>query len=218
VNEFDRQVDRLLSCGVAEAAEPGGQAASREGLQRSLEALRTVCGDAQQTDSAVAGQSFVLIPAPSWVDVEALVPLMTLAGGSRPGVLDRNHGSEGLSPYSALPDLGVPPDDPYLLVDVERGEEFCDVRPRDAVAEIVDRGRTPLTILEGIMLQLVRPDLLVKNRCFMLAGSRRGDRRVPALWISGGAPKLGWCWEGNPHSWLGTASAAERRVARPPVD
>jgi hypothetical protein len=47
---------------------------------------------------------------------------------------------------------------------------------------------------------------------FMLAGSRRGDRRVLALWIPEKAPKLGWCWEGNSHSWLGVASA-ERRVA-----
>lgn len=219
VDEFDRQVDRLVSSGVPEAAVSGGQVVGgEEGLRRSLEPLRPLCGDAQRTSSAVAGQGFVLIPAPSSVDVEALVPLMTLAGGSRPGVLDRNHGDQGLSPYSALPDLGVPPDDPYLLVDIERGEEFCDVRPGDAVAEIVGRGRTPLTILEGIMLQLVRPDLLVRNRCFMLAGSRRGDRRVPALWISGGAPKLGWCWEGNPHSWLGTASAGERLVAGAPVD
>jgi hypothetical protein len=37
-----------------------------------------------------------------------------------------------------------------------------------------------------------------------------GDRRVPALWISGGAPKLGWCWAGNPHTWLGSASCATR--------
>ena len=44
----------------------------------------------------------------------------------------------------------------------------------------------------------------------MLAGSRCGDRRVPALWISEGAPKLGWCWAGNPHTWLGTASAGSR--------
>jgi hypothetical protein len=86
------------------------------------------------------------------------------------------------------------------------------VRPGDAVEVIERRGRTPLSIAEGIVLHLVRPDLLEKNRCYMLAGSRRGDRRVPALWISGHAPKLGWCWEGNPHSWLGTASAAERRA------
>lgn len=53
-------------------------------------------------------------------------------------------------------------------------------------------------------------ELLEKNKCFMLAGSRRHDRRVPALWISERAPKLGWCWDGNPHTWLGTASAALR--------
>ncbi|HZI97726.1 MAG TPA: DUF5701 family protein, partial [Actinomycetales bacterium] len=61
---------------------------------------------------------------------------------------------------------------------------------------------------------------LERNRCFMLAGSRCGDRRVPALWISSGtgkdgtanrgAPKLGWCWAGNRHTWLGHASAGSR--------
>jgi hypothetical protein len=109
-----------------------------------------------------------------------------------------------------LPELQVPDDAPYLLVDVDRGEEFCGVRPRDAVQTITSRRRSPLTILEGIVLQLLRPELLQPNRCFMLAGSRRGDKRVPALWISEKAPKLGWCWEGNPHTWLGTASARER--------
>jgi hypothetical protein len=51
---------------------------------------------------------------------------------------------------------------------------------------------------------------LEKNSCFTLAGSRRHDRRVPAMWISERAPKLGWCWDGNPHTWLGVASAAGR--------
>jgi len=55
-----------------------------------------------------------------------------------------------------------------------------------------------------------RPSLLEKNKCFMLSGSRRHDRRVPALWISERAPKLGWCWDGNPHTWLGVASAGGR--------
>ena len=56
------------------------------------------------------------------------------------------------------------------------------------------------------------PEVLEKNKCFMLAGSRARarDRRVPALWISERAPKLGWCWDGNPHTWLGTASAGGR--------
>lgn len=217
MDEFDRQVDQLVSSGVHHAGARGAPRLSAEGLRDSLEALRPLCRSAERTNPAAAGQAFVVMPAPRSVDVEALIPQMALVGSSRRGVLDANHGSEGLAPYRDLPDLGVPTDEPYLLVDVERGEEFCGVRPGDAVVEVVSRGRTPLTILEGIIVQLVRPDLLEKNRCFMLAGSRRGDRRVPALWISGGAPKLGWCWEGNPHTWLGTASAGERRVPKQPV-
>ena len=30
------------------------------------------------------------------------------------------------------------------------------------------------------------------------------------MWISERAPKLGWCWDGNPHTWLGIASAGAR--------
>ncbi len=88
------------------------------------------------------------------------------------------------------------------------------MRPEDATRVIRSRGRTPLTIDEGIALVTQVPQVLEKNKCFMLAGSRRsaipGDRRVPALWISERAPKLGWCWDGNPHTWLGTASAGAR--------
>ena len=187
---------------------------TRDALAESLAPLRATAERVpSRSAGSPAGADFVVVPALSHVDLDAVVPLLRLVGSDRPGVLDRNHGAEGLRPYRPLPELDVPDTAPYLLVDVERGEEFCDVRPGDAVAEIVGRGRTPLTISEGIALQVVHPQLLEKNRCFMLAGSRRGDRRVPALWISGGAPKLGWCWEGNPHSWLGTASAARRLAA-----
>ena len=78
---------------------------------------------------------------------------------------------------------------------------------------MLGRGRTPLTIEEGIAVVTHAPQLLEKNRCFMLSGSRRGDRRVPAMWISERAPKLGWCWDGNPHDWLGVASAGARLAA-----
>ena len=98
----------------------------------------------------------------------------------------------------------------YLLLGVERGEEFCGVRPEEALPVIRGRGRTPLTIDEGIAVVTHAPQLLEKNKCFMLSGSRRHDRRVPAMWISERAPKLGWCWDGNPHTWLGVASAAAR--------
>lgn len=156
---------------------------------------------------------------------EETVPLLRLhtpsGPGSKPGIVDRNHGEGGLAAYRSIPSC-TPPATAYLLVDVERGEEFCGVTPEDATATVLARGRTPLTIEEGIALVTHWPAVLEKNRCFMLAGSRRGDRRVPALWISERAPKLGWCWAGNPHTWLGLASAADRvsataLPARPPA-
>jgi hypothetical protein len=64
----------------------------------------------------------------------------------------------------------------------------------------------------------------------MTIGSRlrkpdgRLDSRTPALWLSNGsgrdgterrgAPKVGWCWAGNRHTWLGFASAAGRTALR----
>jgi hypothetical protein len=33
---------------------------------------------------------------------------------------------------------------------------------------------------------------------------------VPAVWISERRAKLGWCWDRNPHTWLGAASATGR--------
>jgi hypothetical protein len=67
-----------------------------------------------------------------------------------------------------------------------------------------------LTIDEGIALVTQKPEAVAKNGGFSLAGSRCGDRRVTALWISDNRPKLGWCWAGNPHTWLGTASCRGR--------
>ncbi|MBA3743644.1 DUF5701 family protein [Sporichthya sp.] len=113
----------------------------------------------------------------------------------------------------------------YRLVGVERGEEYLNWSPDEALPAIHERGRTPLTVAEGVALLAQHPDLLEPNKCFMLVGSRCGDRRVPALWISGGtgkdgrdrkgAAKLGWCWAGNRHTWLGHASAAARVPSTP---
>jgi hypothetical protein len=155
----------------------------------------------------------LLVVTRALIGDQARVPLLRLTGSDREGVLDRNHFSDarqGLSHYLPRPELGVPDAPLYLLVGVKRGDEHRDTAPRDALPAIAASGRTPLTIDEGISLAAVAPDLLIKNHCFMLAGSTRGDKRVPALWIADRAPKLGWCFDGVPHSWLGVASAASR--------
>ena len=114
------------------------------------------------------------------------------------------------SDYVPIPELHVPDAASYTLRDVDLGAEFFYVTPDDALPEILVRGRSPLTIEEGLAVLGQFPDVLVTQNAFSLLGSRRGDRRVPALWVSGGRPRLGWCWAGAPHSWLGSASCRER--------
>jgi hypothetical protein len=199
---FPAQLDRLVELGY-----PGLVGLDEPAFRDLLAPLEPLAPSAPDAAGRVP---FVLVVTRKLVDPYATVPLLRLAGGDRPGVVDRNHADGDLVTYHPLPELGVPDAGAYLLLDVERGEEFCGVRPEDALPVISGRGRTPLTIDEGIALVTQVPQLLEKNRCFMLSGSRRQDRRVPAMWISERAPKLGWCWDGNPHSWLGVVSARAR--------
>ena len=158
---------------------------------------------------------FAIVVTRDLIDPELRVERLRLAKGDRPGILDPNHFSDdrpGLAQYDPRSDLDLPPGPVYAIADVDRGDEYRGRRPDEAVDEVLARGRTPLTIDEGISLVATHPDFLKKNHCFMLGGSTRGDQRMPALWIAENAPKLGWCFQRNPHSWLGMASAA-RRVA-----
>ncbi len=114
----------------------------------------------------------------------------------------------------------------YALYDVERGDSMANWSPDEALPAILAAQRTPLTLTEGIFWLLQQPDALERRHCFMTIGSRlrkgsgKLDARTPAVWISNGtgrdgsanrdAPKVGWCWAGNRHTWLGFASAADR--------
>lgn len=210
--EWQRQVERMVAAGY-----PGIAGLSASAFRDLLEPLRDVSRSQGAAPAGRAADGFrapwVIVVTEQLLPAEALVPQLRLAAGDRPGVVDRNYGDEALADYRPLPELEVPEAPAYLLLDVERGDEFRSVRPRDAVPTIIGRDRTPLTIHEGIALALTHPDALERNHCFMLAGSRSTHRRVPALWIAERAPKLGWCWEGNHHTWLGIASAGGRRTA-----
>ena len=72
------------------------------------------------------------------------------------------------------------------------------------------RGRSPLTLEEGLAVVTHHPGILREQTCFEMLGSRCGDKRVTGLWVSAKRPRLGWCWGGNPHTWLGMASCAGR--------
>ena len=129
--------------------------------------------------------------------------------------MERAGGLVGMDPtvpadYTPIAQIDVPDAPSYVLRGVDLGAEFFDVTPEHAFPAILGRGRTPLTIDEGVAVLTQFPEVLVKENAFSLLGSRRGDRRVPALWLSGGRPRLGWCWAGAPHPWLGSASCAGR--------
>ncbi|MFD3549279.1 DUF5701 family protein [Streptomyces sp. NPDC058655] len=205
--EFDRQVQTLVGLGY-----PALAGRTEAAFRALLEPLRAPAL-ARAADMAAPSESrapFLIVVTRELVPLEAAVPLTALAGKDKPGIIERFYKPGELERFVSVEELEVPDAAAYLVFDTERGEEFCDVVPLHAMARIAERGRTPLTIEEGLALVNHHPAALAKNKCFSLAGTRFGDRRVPALWISNGAPKLGWCWEGNPHTWLGLASAGGR--------
>ena len=117
---------------------------------------------------------------------------------------------EDLAAFVPIEAVELPATDTYVVEDIDLGEASRNVRPEDALRDILAAGRSPLTLDEGIALMLAEPEVIATNWGFSMAGSRRGDQRVPAFWVSEGRPKLGWCWDRNPHTWLGTASCAKR--------
>ncbi|MGW7054193.1 DUF5701 family protein [Streptomyces sp. NPDC054887] len=205
--EFDRQVETLVGLGY-----PALAGLTEPAFRGLLEPLRApvLARRAAMHPPAEGRVPFLLVVTRALVPLEESVPLTTLAGKSRPGVVERFYAPGELERFVSLEELALPEGEVYVVFDIDRGEEFCDVVPLDALAAIAERDRTPLTIEEGLAFITQYPGALAKNKCFSLGGSRFGDRRVPALWISKGAPKLGWCWEGNPHTWLGLASAGGR--------
>ena len=201
--EYDRQVARLVELGY-----PAIAGRSTDDFVAMLEPLRDLVLARAESMAAPTRESvpFVVVVPAGLVPAASSMPLTSLRG--KPGFVSGD--TSDIDRFQPIAEVDVPAADAYLLLEVERGSELRDVRPNDALVTITARGRTPLTYDEGIALVTLRPEVLEKNHCFSLVASRCGDKRVPALWISGGAPKLGWCWAGNPHSWLGSASCGSR--------
>jgi Family of unknown function (DUF5701) len=189
ISELDRQVDVLLAKGypptLSEHVAP---------LRRALDGI---------------GDDFLLV-APVLPPAEA-IERVERDGATGFSVMD----ADDLARFAPIDSVRVPAGGAYLLADVDLGAGNRNVTPDDALPAIEDEGRSPLTIDEGIALVTQRPQAVAKNAGFSLLGSRCGDRRVAALWISQNRPKLGWCWAGNPHTWLGSASCGQRVGATP---
>ena len=143
----------------------------------------------------------------------AVVPVADAAARverrGKPMVLGQQEPGD-LAGYVPIEAVRIPDAPAYVVADVDLGAASRNVPPEDALRDLLAAGRSPLTLDEGIALVLQQPEAIARNWGFSMAGSRRGDQRVPAFWISDGRPKLGWCWDRNPHTWLGTASCGAR--------
>jgi hypothetical protein len=148
----------------------------------------------------------VLVPARGVLSAGDAIRRVEREGKRALSMLDH----EELARFVPIEGVELPEGAAYRLLDVDTGHEFRNVTPDDALAAIRAAGRSPLTIEEGIAVVTHHPETIARNDGWSLLASRCGDRRVGALWISKGAPKLGWCWAGNAHTWLGSASCAGR--------
>jgi hypothetical protein len=203
LKEFDRQLNNLVQKGYPQAA-----GMSVEQFLKYIQPLReTILTLALPEVVLEMGcLPFVIVIGSDWVTTEQAMALAEREG--KTGFINMYP----VEPRSFKPIDGVliPCEKAYLLLNIDRGKDTLNMTPDDALKIINKRVRSPLTIDEGVAIITQHPDFLKKNNCFSLLGSRRGDRRVPALWISEGRPRLGWCWAGNPHTWLGSASCSGR--------
>lgn len=170
--------------------------------------------------------SGLLVLHPRWAPASVLTPVMRHEGKAGFVVTDMTDVDE----FAPIETVTVPASALYVVEDPRRGDEMANWSPDEALPAIAGAGRTPLTLTEGIQWVLQCPDVLERNHCFMTIASRMRrpdgtlDSRTPAVWISNGtgrdgavnrdAPKVGWCWAGNRHTWLGFASAAGRRAVQ----
>jgi hypothetical protein len=193
--EFDRQVDALTLTGL-----PAHLDLSDTCFRAFLEPLRDLLPPPDATGDGIP--FVVVVPDMSVRDVLAAV---STVGGTGFTTMD----DEDVAGFQPLPELDVPRA-PYLLLDVDTGADTLGRTPAEVLPQLVARGRLPLTIAEGLAVLVSEPGVLTSRNAFSLLGSRAGDKRVPALWTSDRRPRLGWCYQGAPHSWLGSASCAGR--------
>ncbi|MGC9540045.1 DUF5701 family protein [Streptomyces sp. UG1] len=199
------QAEHLIALGVPDlAAIPADE-------------LRAFAEKAERGDGGT-----LLAVHPDRAPASALAPLLRRADKPGFAVVDMPDVDDFAPDGIELPDAPL-----YVVTGIDRGDQMANWSPEEALPALTEQTRTPLLLTEGIHWVLQQPAALERNRCFMTIGSRLRkangalDARTPAIWISNGtgrdgrerrdAPKVGWCWWGNRHTWLGFASTTGRR-------
>lgn len=198
---FDQQVDRLLTLGY-----PGLAGLDEAGFGALVAPLRDLLPDLPPPSGPTSLPFVIVVRSTSVSTTDALGRVVD--GRGKQAVV--NMDPTGPDEFAPVAGLELPDRAAYLLADVELGADSLGVAPQDALPVIESRGRIPLTIDEGVAVLTQHPDILQSHHAYQLLASRQQSKRIPSIWRSYGQPRLGWCWYGSPHSWMGSASAAAR--------
>lgn len=207
IAEFERQVENLLTKGYPKAA-----GISEDEFLQYVDPLREKVKYLSITEIDIdrGYLPFVIVVKSELVPTEKAMALVEKDG---------QQGITKLYPHEPKDfvnrnDENIPTEKVYLVVDIDRGKENRNIAPNKAMDIIKTAQRHPLTIDEGIAIITHYSAFLAKNNCFSLLASRHPKNKcVPAIWINANKqPNLGWCWDGNPHTWLGSASCGSRLV------
>lgn len=203
IKEFERQVKNLLLKGYPKLA-----GITEKVFLQYLEQLRTVI-ETHNEIITYGNIPFLIIIKSEIVSTSSAISLVQV--GKAQGIINMTP----VEPKDFYPtkNVQIPKGLVYLAIDIDTGRETLNIRPEDALKIILSKKRSPLTIDEGIALITQFPEVLSDKKnynSFQMLGSRRDDQRVPSIWMSYGKPRLGWCWDRNPHTWLGSASCVIR--------
>ena len=194
--EAQKQLDRIVALGYPDVADMSADAfrALAFPLIRALE-------------HSDLGSDILLVPTRELVSPESLIARTSI---------NRMAGFTTMPPRdiaSFLPQDGFePPEGPfYLVVEPHTGTCYINREP-DVARKLIDADdRLPLTLEEGLAIATQHPDWLETKNGFNLLGSRSTDGRVPSIWMSQNAPRLGAVWPNSRHTWLGNAYCVARR-------
>jgi hypothetical protein len=202
--EFDRQLENLLTLGY-----PRHAGVTPIEFTRRIEPLKELLtgrDEALQQVHKLGRIPFVIVIRQELVSADRAIRLVKHRG---------NTGFSVIEPYELrwlepIPTVALPDGTAYLLIDIDLGWETRNVAADEAQKQIEARGRSPLTVEEGIALVTHHPETLAINAWFSLPGSRRGESQITSIRISKDRPKLGWWAAGKPNIWLGCPSCHKR--------
>lgn len=193
--EIQQQLDRIVALGYPDVAD------------MSADAFRALaCPLLDALENSDLGADILLVPTRELVSPESLI--------SRTSI-NRMAGFTTMPPrdiVSFLPQNGLEqPEGPfYLVINPHTGGSYLNREP-DVARKLIDSDeRLPLTLEEGLALVTQHTDWLESKNGFNLLGSQSADGRVPSIWMSQGAPRLGAVWPNSRHTWLGNAYCMDR--------